>query len=111
MTRNHPIQDSEQRILNKALDNDFDALVVSNGVFDGKDLQRAIDPKLMNQVIITAGQITYICIAPAGTARSEEKWQCKKIDESTVNEVTITWANGNTNFDSSSTDPSSLTYS
>jgi hypothetical protein len=111
MTRNHPIQDSEQRVLNKALDSDFDALVVSSGMYDGVDLQRAVDTKLLNQVIVEDGNIVYVCVARAGTQRSEAKWQCKKIDQSTTNTTLITWSDGNTKFDNVSSDPTTLTYS
>lgn len=110
MSRNHPIQDSEQRILNKALDNEFNALVVSSGMYDGVSLQRAVDPSLMAQVIVESGAYTYICIAPPGTDRSTAKWQCKRIDTSTTGTTVFTWADGNTDFDNSATDPTALTY-
>lgn len=108
--RNHPIQDSEQNVLNKAMDSDFDALVVSPGEYDGHDLQRP-ESGLMAQKIVESSGYTYICKAPPGTAQSTALWRCKRIDQTVSGTTVITWADGNINFDNVATDPTSLTYS
>jgi hypothetical protein len=59
--------------------------------------------------ITTSGSTLYIATANPGTAQSEAKWQVIKLDNAT--DLTITWADGNTNFDNVATDLTSLVYS
>lgn len=61
--------------------------------------------------ITTVGSITYVGVAPCGTAQSAALWQCKKVDSSVLGTTVITWADGNANFDNIATDLTSLSYS
>ena len=108
--RNHPIQSSEQNVLNRALDNEFDAVVVSGGQYDGSSLQREQSP-LMAQKIVESGNYVYICVAPPGTAQAAAGWQCKRIDSSVAGTTVFTWADGDTEFNNVATDPTALSYS
>lgn len=47
--------------------------------------------------VALSGNITYIGKATLNSLVSESVWQIKKIDETTG--ISITWANGNANFD------------
>ena len=59
--------------------------------------------------ITTAGALTYVAKAPCGTAQASPFWQAFLIDE-TVG-FTITWADGNSDFDNVATDLTALVYS
>lgn len=76
--------------------------------FDGTNAVYDIADQLATKVTVS-GSVTYIGVAPPGTAQSTAGWQCKKVDETTG--TVITWADGNTNFDNVATDLTSLTYS
>jgi len=53
---------------------------------------------------------TYHCLAEPGCVTSEAKWRIRKIVKAgTV--TTITWADGNTEFDNIADDRLTLTYS
>ena len=53
---------------------------------------------------------TYVGKATVGSLQSEAVWQAKRILDDGENLV-VTWANGDTNFDNVATDLSALTYS
>jgi hypothetical protein len=53
---------------------------------------------------------TYIGLAFPGTAQASAFWQCKKILTSGTT-TTITWADGDLNFDNVATDLTALSYS
>ena len=57
----------------------------------------------------TNDPILYLCEAVAGSASSSAVWRVKRID--TTNGGTITWADGNTNFDNIADNRASLSYS
>lgn len=59
--------------------------------------------------ITVSGANTYVATAPIGTAQSAAAWQVKKINVS-GGTTTITWADGNANFDNVATDLTALTY-
>lgn len=99
---------SEQNVLNKSFDNDFETLAVEGLGYDGANLQRNNADNTATKVTVS-GLVTYIAIAAPGTDQSEAKWQAKKIDETTG--TVITWADGNANFDNIATDLTSLSYS
>lgn len=100
---------SEQTILEKVYDTVYKALSIQNYGYDGVRLQR--DPaKAMSKKITVSGDNTYIGLAAPGTAQGTDKWQCKKIAVSGAT-TTITWADGDANFDNIATDLTSLTYS
>lgn len=108
MSRNHPIQDSEQNILNKSFDTQKKTLAVSTVSTDGTSELYEVS-KLVAKKITTSGDITYIATAPIGTAEATDGWQVKKIEASGANTV-ITWADGNAEFDNVATDLTTLTY-
>jgi hypothetical protein len=99
---------SEQYMGNTSFDEDFGVNTVEQLGYDGVALQRAIADSMALKVTVS-GTITYIGVAAPGTAQSTAKWQCKKIDTTTG--VVITWADGNADFDNTSTDLTALTYS
>lgn len=101
---------SEQTILEKAYIPETKTIATTSYGFDGVDAQ-AIPASAMATKITTVGDVTYIGIAKTGTAQSTAKWQCKKIDSSVTNTVTITWADGDAEFNNVATDLTALTYS
>lgn len=60
--------------------------------------------------ITTSGSDTYVAKALIGSSQASAIWQAKKIAVSGSN-ITITWADGNANFDNIATDLTILTYS
>lgn len=100
---------SEQNILNWSFDEDYKTLIAGIVGFDGSSLQR-LNADALATKIETVGDITYIGIAKPGTAQATALWQCKKITTSSGT-TTITWADGNSNFDNVATDLTALTYS
>ena len=57
----------------------------------------------------SVGTTTYLGYADAGSLTSAPLWAIKKIDE-VSNDVAITWADGNTNFDNIWDNRLTLTY-
>jgi hypothetical protein len=53
--------------------------------------------------------VSYVGAAVAGASTASAVWQIKKIVES-GNDITVTWADGNTNFDNVWNNRLSLTY-
>lgn len=53
--------------------------------------------------------ITYVGKATPGTATASALWQIQKID--TTGDLTITWADGNADFDNVWNDRATITYS
>lgn len=102
-------KDSEQRILNKSFDPTFDVLAFENLEYDGSTLKRGQSKNLATKITVS-GTTTYVAKAPAGTTEATAGWQAKKIAVS-GSDTTITWADGDTNFDNIATDLTSLTYS
>lgn len=109
-TINRPPQakHSEQNVLNNSYDEDFDVSATEALGYDGQSLQRKLADALAQKVTVS-GSVTYVAIAAPGTSQSDNKWQVKKIDATTG--VVITWADGNADFDNTSTDLTALTYS
>lgn len=107
--RNHPIENSEQEVLNKVYDKGSQTLKVLGGEYDGNELQNPISGQVAKK-IVQSGDYTYICSAPIGTSQASALWQCKRV-YSSGGTVTITWADGDNEFDNVATDPTSLTYS
>lgn len=100
---------TEQQILNRAFDPDFQALVVESIVSDpaGSTSYRKVTGDLATRIVISGTDI-YIGKATPGSATSSAVWQVKKID--TASDIIITWADSNANFDNLFSNPSSLTY-
>lgn len=61
-------------------------------------------------ILETSGSYTYVGRAPVGTLSSVSKWQIMRIDESVTDTMTITYADGNQDFDNSWTNRASLNY-
>lgn len=101
---------SEQSILEKVYDAVYKALSVQLYGFDGQNIQRMAADALAQKITVS-GSITYIGIAAPGTEQSTAKWQCQMIDNSVAGTTTITWADGNAEFDNIATDLTALTYS
>lgn len=115
--RNDPIKESEQQILNKVYEDAYKALAVISGQYDGIKLEFPISPNVAQiKKIVVSGSITtvYKAIAPVGTAAASAAWMIyKQVIDQTVagtTDVTVTWADGNTNFDNVATNLPSLTY-
>lgn len=108
--RNHPIEQSEQNILNEAKEKDFNAITVISGEYDGVNLQHPQSSNLALKVV-ESGSYTYVCVAPTGTSQATALWQCKKVDESVAGTTVVTWADGDAEFNNVATDPTALTYS
>ena len=70
----------------------------------------AAPPLPMAQKITVATTTTYIGWAVPGSAQSAAVWQCCKIAVS-GGTTTVTWADGNGDFDNVATDLTALTYS
>jgi len=60
--------------------------------------------------IVKSGTVTYIAKASPGTAYTQPAWRVKKIDETNANDVKITWADGNSNYDNRADNLAGLTY-
>lgn len=104
------IDKTEQGILNRSFDEDYQTLVFQALGFNGVGLQRFIADSLAMK-ITESGSYTYFAFAAPGTAQATNKWQAFRIDESVSGTMAITWADGNANFDNVATDLTSLSYS
>lgn len=118
MSRNHPIQNSEQEILNKAYESSKKAIAVAGVETDGtNELYQVSELVAEKNTIIKNGAVTtiYKAIAPIATALSTAGWQINKtVIDTSVTDVTnlvVTWCDGNAEFDNVATDLTSLSYS
>jgi hypothetical protein len=59
----------------------------------------------------TGTGVSYIGEAPIGTAASAASWRIKKLTEASDGDVTLEWADGNSDFDNVWNDRASLSYS
>ena len=105
-----PYLKSQNDIFNKSFDGDYDVLLVEQVGFDGVNVQRPV-AEALNTKITTVGGITYIAQAAPGTAQASALWRVKKVDDSVVGTTTITWADGDSNFNNLATDLTLLNYS
>jgi len=98
-----------QELGNREHDDDFALKKTMNYESDGTS---AIAPitKLTAKKITVDGSDTYVATAPIGSDQADPVWQAKKIAVS-GGDTTITWADGDANFDNSATDLKTLTYS
>jgi hypothetical protein len=113
-------QFKEQTVLNRAYDDTYNSfkVIIKDGsgtsltvVNDGVDDALLITESNYAIKKTISGSVTYVALAPPGTAQATAGWQAFKKDESVANTVTITWADSNTNFDNVATDLTALTYS
>lgn len=113
---------TEQYVLNYSFDEVYKILMVglagynaSTGSYDRYQIDNDTgglkvgnkNPQAVK--ITTVGSATYMGFAPVGTSEASALWQAKKIDV-TGDTTTITWADGNANFDNVATDLTVLTY-
>jgi len=56
----------------------------------------------------TTSTTYYVCKAAAGSLESDPVWQIAKLDK--LNKISITWADGNTDFDNTYNNREALTY-
>ena len=97
-----------QEMFNLSFDTDFNQNATELIGYDGQELQRMVADSLAIKTTVV-GDVTYIGIAAPGTAQATAKWQCQKLDESSG--LVLTWADGNGDFDNTSTDLTALSYS
>jgi hypothetical protein len=103
-----PIHKQSQETDNWSFDEEYQVYVNQMLGYDGQSLQR-MPAKNMAIKIQEVGSITYVALAAPGTLQSDDKWQVRKIDESSG--VVVTWAGGNADFVHVATDLGALTYS
>lgn len=76
----------------------------------------ALEMALMQQFSLIYDQdadpptVAYLCEAAPGTASSAAAWRIQKLTFGTDGDVSIKWADGNTNFDNVADNRASLTY-
>ena len=95
-------------MFNQSFDRESQLNMVELTGYDGQAIQR-LGADAMAVKIQEVGSIKYIGLAAPGTAQSTAKWQAFKVDKTSG--TVITFADGNANFDNTSTDLTSLTYS
>lgn len=104
------IKRSEQYIQNASFDEEFQVLALENLEFDGSSMQRKnSDNVAVRTDSTTTANTTYIGSAPPGTATSSASWQIFKIDTSSG--TSITWADGDSNYNNVWDNRASLSYS
>ena len=111
-TPNRPLSQnkySEQNMQNTSFDEDFGVITNEGLGYDGTSLQRLAADALATKITVS-GSYTYIGLAAPGTAQATAKWQCKRIYDDGEGTTVITWADGNPDFDNTSTDLTALTY-
>jgi len=104
----NPTKYPSQYMDNLSFDDEFRVHARETLEYNGSALVRRSSTEVALKVT-ESGDITYIAIAPPGTAEAAAAWQAKKIDNTTG--TIITWADGNTNFDNVATDLTALSYS
>lgn len=102
------IKNTEQSILNRSFDPDFQVLVAEGVAYDGSVLKRVLSGSTATKIVISGTDI-YVGKAPIGSATSAAVWQVKKID--TASPIVIKWADGNDSFDNVMDNAASLSYS
>lgn len=103
------IDKSEQKVLNWSFDEALKVLAFLPLGYDGKSLQKATAGNTALKVT-KSGDHTYVGSAAPGTLESEAKWQAMDVYNSSGN-ITVKWADGDSNFDNIATDLTSLSYS
>ena len=94
----------DQIVIADAIKTQTDKLTFTNG---NLNVNASVSEKLLQ--VDSVGTTTYLGYADAGSLTSASVWAIKKIDEIT-NDVSITWADGNTNFDNIWDNRLTLTY-
>lgn len=73
------------------------------GVNETKELGQA-------QKVTVVGDLTYVAVAPPGTEQATAGWRAYLVTVS-GGTTTVTWADGNSNYDNVATDLTALSYS
>ena len=108
---NYPkIEKTSQEIDNLSYDTTHNVKVVEQLGYDGQSVQRMNADNMAIKITQIDSSTLIIGLAKPGTAQSTAKWQCKKIITA-GDDTTITWADGDSNFDNVATDLTALTYS
>jgi len=106
--------DGELKVNLETADIEIGAVEIKNGTDDTRavvnsDGSLKVTPTMAKKITVV-GTTVYVAQAPIGTAQATAGWQCKKI-ATAAGTTTITWADGNANFDNVATDLTVLTYS
>lgn len=100
------ISRSEQKVLNQSFDTTFKVIAFEMLGYDGQSMVRQEADDMQVKVVEDSGY-TYFCKAQVGTAEATAKWKVFRLD-STGNKV---YADGDSNFDNTASDPTALSYS
>jgi hypothetical protein len=100
------IHQSVQEIFNQGFDETTGVPVIGSLGYDGQGVQWKNADNLA-QKIYTDATYTYICKSAPGASLSDPAWQIKRVD----NDGSITWADGDPEFNNIASKYSSLTYS
>lgn len=74
------------------------------------NLKEALQPKPALQIRTkTKGHISYVATAPVGTKTSDPAWRVMRIDD--TKDMTVSYADGNANFDNQAINMERLDYS
>lgn len=96
---------SEQTLLKRSIDDEFEILAVENVGYDGQSLQRLNADNLQIKVV-ESGDYTYFCFAKPGITEATAKWRIFRLSST----GSLVYADGNSNYDNAATDPTALTY-
>lgn len=96
---------SEQTLLKRSIDDEFEILAVEGLGYDGYALQRLNADNLQIKAV-ESGDYTYFCFAAPGTPEATAKWRVIRLHSS----GSVMYADGNSNYDNAATDPTALTY-
>jgi hypothetical protein len=102
-------QDSQQALINRSFDTTNQLNMVEPVSFDGYTFRKTPSTLVAQKITKPDANTTYIAIAPIGTDQATAGWQVKKVLVA-GNDTTITWCDGNANFDNVATDLTTLTY-
>lgn len=86
----------------------YEVLTKSGGGLDVNVVGQSTDEA--TRLVYASATVSYLGKAPAGTATSSAAWKISRITTSGDN-VTIEWADGNTNYDNIYDNRASLSYS
>ncbi len=72
-------------------------------------LESALVTKYAVQMVTASATVSYVGKAAIGSSTASAVWRVYKLD--TTSGIVITWADGNSNYDNSFSNPASLSYS
>lgn len=98
---------SLQHIANQSFDQSTQISMVESVGYDGQNMQR-VQADALAVKFITSGNDVYVGLAAPGTALATAKWQAFKYTDA---DGTVSYADGDSNYDNIATDLTTLTYS